>query len=313
MPPASPGKPCICTIVTASHLDYALALWYSYRRFESAIPLYVLVIDQPVSLGQVEDGFHFVERSELMNDPIAKAMQTQFAEEPDLLRWALKPVLMRYLLQQSPHDQVIFADCDLCFYRPLDPIWQALQDNHILLSPHWRCSDPKKNEKRFQLNFTDGMFNGGFIGASQKGIKALEWWQAACLHHMGREREMGYYDDQRYLDLLPAHFERVSILHHRGCNVANWNLFENRRSKQANGEVLILDKWPIVFIHFSGSTVKGILKEQDPLLRPYFDQWKAFLDQANEQLRRPKRQFQLPQPEKHLGKRIINKIKSIGS
>ncbi|MEL6844252.1 MAG: hypothetical protein AAFP02_13660 [Bacteroidota bacterium] len=140
---ATPSATCICTIVTESHLDYALALFLSYRRFEAEIPLYILVVDQDEVQASVWEGVHFVERSVILENTVAQRMQTRYVDEPDYLRWALKPVLMEYLLEEKGYEQVVFADCDLCFYQKPDPIWQHLKGANMLLSPHWRSAKPE--------------------------------------------------------------------------------------------------------------------------------------------------------------------------
>ncbi|MFK7925545.1 MAG: hypothetical protein AB8H47_26575 [Bacteroidia bacterium] len=301
-----------CTIVTQSHLDYALALYLSYRQFSPEVPFYILVSDIKEEQKIEWDKFPDINvlGLEALNDiENAKLVKDKYQSEPDLIRWSLKPALMLHLLQDRGIKEVLFLDCDLCFFQDFTFIREQLSQSATLLSPHWRSDDPFSFPNNFRLNFTDGMYNGGFVGATQEGIFALDWWLSACLYRCERTREEGYYDDQKYLDLLPAQFPGTQILHHRGCNVANWNLNQNIRTQNGKGEVLILDKWPIIFIHFSGSTVKGILKDKDPLLSPYLDRWKILLDEAADFLEKARRKFELPNPgATPLPKRILNKL-----
>ncbi|MEM6342620.1 MAG: hypothetical protein AAF927_02025 [Bacteroidota bacterium] len=300
-----------CTIVTASHLDYALALCLSLRQFETEAPFFVLLTDEPAEKEELWSQFpqvYLLRLADLAPLAQATAIIEKYRETPDFMRWSLKSVLMLYLLEKQAFDEVVFLDCDLCFYQSIDPIKEQLSAAGILLSPHWRCQDPAIDSENFKLNFTDGMYNGGFLGATQAGIPALKWWRNACLYRCERTREEGLYVDQKFLDLLPAQFPSTRINHHRGCNVANWNLSENRRTQNAQGEILILDKWPIIFIHYSASTVRGILKGKDPLLSDHLDQWKTLLDQAADILGRNKRNFNAAGPQASLPKRILNKL-----
>jgi hypothetical protein len=78
---------------------------------------------------------------------------------------------------------------------------------------------------------------------------------------------------------MPIFFDGVYSLKHRGCNVANWNRLECRREKQVDGTVQINDQYPIVFIHFTKSTITGILTGEDASLMPYFKKFNACVQQ----------------------------------
>src|SRR5690606_11460054 len=141
-----------------------------------------------------------------------------------------------------------------------------LESCNLLLSPHWRSSNPVKDVKNFKLNFMDGMYNGGFVGASVGALEALAYWAELCFHNIEVNRAEGYYVDQRYLDILPTRFEGVSHIRHKGCNVANWNQVDCERVVQPNGDVLINNRYPIVFVHYTNSMLRGILKGKDKSL-----------------------------------------------
>ena len=89
--------------------------------------------------------------------------------------------------------------------------------------------------------------------------------------------ERGLFVDQAYLDLLPIYFESVKILRHRGCNVANWNQIECQREENQPG-VITINGFPLVFIHFTASTIRGIEAGDDPLLRDHLARYRAALD-----------------------------------
>ena len=65
---------------------------------------------------------------------------------------------------------------------------------------------------------------------------------------------------------------------HRGCNVANWNQIECKRTINSDTqEITINNTFPIVFIHFTNSTFKGIIQGEDALLKPYMQKYNALL------------------------------------
>ncbi len=179
----------------------------------------------------------------------------------DAFRWSMKPVLMKYLLEQKNVHKVIYLDCDIYFFGDYDFLFDELSRNNVLLSPHWRSSDPHKDPANFAMLYTEGLYNGGFAGANDAAIPALDWWAMACDYICVVDRARGMFVDQVHLNLLPVYFENIGILKHRGCNVANWNMIECERTLSGNNpEVLITGKYPIVFIHFAGSMIRGIFR-----------------------------------------------------
>ena len=64
------------------------------------------------------------------------------------------------------------------------------------------------------------------------------------------EPQAGLAVDQKWVDLAPAFFPNLKILHHPGLNVAFWNLHERRISKGPAG-YLVNEAHSLHFIHFS--------------------------------------------------------------
>jgi hypothetical protein len=187
---------------------------------------------------------------------------------------------MHHLLTAKNFDQVIFIDPDVCFFSDPSFLFDEMSGASVLLSPHWRSSDPLADPVNFELNFKDGIYNGGCIGATQKGIPALEWLARACLYKCENGPGSGLFADQKYLDLLQSRFPDVQVIQHKGCNVANWNMIDCKRMAFGEG-VRINGTDPIVFIHFSKSTIRGILSGKDALLLPYLEEYISLLKECN--------------------------------
>jgi lipopolysaccharide biosynthesis glycosyltransferase len=181
----------------------------------------------------------------------------------------MKPVLINYLIKVSAYEKVICVDCDLFFFNDFSFLFEALDQYNILLTPHWRSSDPFKDPNGFKYLFNHGLFNAGFIGVNKHATAAMDWWANVCWFSCANSSFEGQYVDQTYLNLLPVYFENVHILKHQGCNVAQWNVLECKRILQMNGSVLINNRYPIVFIHFV-STAK---REYDIRLSAYLDEY----------------------------------------
>ena len=147
----------------------------------------------------------------------------------------------------------------------------------MLLTPHWRASDPLVDPANFQELFNRGIYNAGFIAANKEAVPILEWWGKLCEYKCDFAPQLGFHADQTYLNLFPIYFSGVEILKHKGCNVANWNIVECKRVVSLDGTVLICNEFPIVFIHFTRSTINGILRGSDRILMPYLKQYSLIL------------------------------------
>jgi lipopolysaccharide biosynthesis glycosyltransferase len=267
-----------CTIITGNYYAYALSLLESLKTHcKQTVTLHVFVSDESVDKAFLQDveeqhtGLFFHYRDEVCAEMALKLFEKYHHSYMDAYRWSMKPVFMNYLIQDQGFEKVIYLDCDLYFYNNPDFIFDLLDKENVLLSPHWRCADnPELDFTNFKLNFQGGIYNGGFVGINSKGTAAMEYWANLCLAACEINFERGFYVDQKYLDILHSRFEGVGVLRHRGCNVASWNHTDNKRSINQNGEVVINEVFPIVFIHFTKGTMRSILNDLDGLLLPYF-------------------------------------------
>jgi hypothetical protein len=266
-----------CTIITASHLPWAIALTRSLRDSGSKAGMSILVVDAGNDTQVTEQGVELVTLEEMRRSDLGRRICDRYATLPDALRWSLKPVLMMHLLDR--YDKLIYLDWDLHFYNDPGFLWNELDGSSILLSPHWRSSRVSIDLPNFEALLVGGLFNAGFVGANRGGIPALLHWGENCFDLCIKDFTRAMCDDQHYLNLLPVYFEKVGILRHRGCNLANWNMVECVRTIGKGGEVLINDVYPVIFVHFTRSTILGILKGRDPLLHPHLQMLADRLEQ----------------------------------
>ena len=258
-----------CTIITLDYLPYALSLNESLISGDPGAQLKVLIADSECELSSVtvcypNIEFYFV--NQLCLEGSGKLLYEKYAAtDTDCFRWSMKPVFICFLLDQN-YDQVFYLDCDLHFFASTDFLSEDLNGKGVLLTPHWRASDPQTDKTNFSILQTSGLFNAGFVGVSKHGRKAMEWWASVCAYRCKKAPNEGIFVDQAYLDLLPVYFDNIEIERHRGCNIANWNQVECKRILCENGEVKIKGDHEIVFIHFTESTIDGIISGQDYLL-----------------------------------------------
>jgi hypothetical protein len=255
-----------CTIITAGHLPFARVLHASLQKNVPGTSLQVLVIDKNDFLSSPNFTIHSIDK--VVTSPVAKAIYKKYAHtNTDHFRWALKPVFISYLLQNG-FDKVIFTDADMYFVSNFNFLFDELEINNILLTPHWANLNPFENEGSLMDVMNGGLYNAGFIGANKKGIEAINWWAEMCHYKMEININSGFYDDQKYLNILPVQFPDVKSLKHQGCNLASWNVQTCKR-EIVNGKLIINGEFEPVFIHFNRETIVNILNRNDKLLHPY--------------------------------------------
>jgi len=270
-----------CTIITLDYIHYALTLNESLLSQDQNVQLKVLISDSKSDLSVVTAYYPNVEFffvDQLCHEGLAKKIYEKYAtSDMDCFRWSLKPIFINFLLDRK-YDQVFLLDCDLYFFSSFDFLSDDLEGNSVLLTPHWRASIPELDETNFSILLTSGLFNAGFVGVSQQGRPAMEWWAGSCAYKCQKAPDQGLFVDQAYLDLFPVYFDNVAIERHRGCNIATWNQIECERILSENGKTMIKGDYEIVFIHFTKSTIKGIKTGRDYLLRPFLGKYQKSLD-----------------------------------
>lgn len=264
----------VCTIITADYLPMAKVLLASLEQQLPGTTLQVLVVDNDTIPSSGNLQVHPV--AALAESNYFKGIFQKYGQtSPDYYRWALKPVFIGYLLEKG-FNKVLFADPDLYFVGDFRFLFDELDEQHVLLTPHWANLDPIQNEDSLLAVLKGGMFNAGFVGVSSKGAGAMQWWAGLCHYKTEDLTGLGLFVDQKYLDLLPVQFENVKVIKHRGCNLASWNIDTSRR-ELVSGKLLINGEYPPVFIHFAKDTIVNILNQNDSLLRPYWDAYQQAL------------------------------------
>lgn len=248
---------CSFTIITPNHLDQAL-VWC-----QSMVDALTLESDKKVYKFSIFIFGSCTEINILLPENckihyVENVLESHWLEHitknyiPAEACWALKPFLANFLLE-SQHHQVFYFDSDIYFYGFLSELPKVMETSSILLTPHYLYEYPNDEMQPNDLTLLRaGLFNAGFLGVtnSQEAKKFLKWWQYKTLNFCRNEPEKGMCGDQKWLDLVPILFKDVNITHHKGLNVAYWNLHE-RNFYLKEGKFLC-DGIPLVFFHFSG-------------------------------------------------------------
>lgn len=262
-------KTAICTISTKSHLFKSYALLESVKKYSNA-DLFCLTTDSDDDL-ELECINHSVMDS--LNSLQAEKIKQRYKNNSDKLRWALKPVYLKYLIERG-YDKVIYVDNDIFFYSPPDFLFEKLETASFLLTPHFYKADPHKEQNWLEANFRVGLYNAGFIGAGKDAIHILDWWIDCCTYNIKKAYWRGLFDDQKYLDLIPVLFDHIEIIKHRGCNFAGWNEEDAIVQKTEQNE-LFINNAPLIFIHFAQLSIERFSQTESTI----HDAFNAYLSQ----------------------------------
>lgn len=257
-----------CTIASKDYLPFVETLSASLQSHGSCT-LHVLISEDEITIVNSET-INYYSLQDVCRSEDDRVMLNKYRGNNNHLRWALKPVFMQFLLQQT--EKLVYLDNDIFFFHPYQFLFDELNDTSILLTPHWCSFDSQFDEENFMMNFRAGLYNAGFVGATRQALPTLNWWAKVCTYHMSQDMDAGYFVDQRYLDLVPVIDPKAKILRHEGCNIGSWNSKQNKRTL-LDGKVVINDKFPVVFVHFNNETIRHISNGNDRLLLPYLQQY----------------------------------------
>lgn len=193
-------------------------------------------------------------------------MPIETLDIPDWQRWAfthnivelstaIKPFVLRRLLDRPDCGGVLYFDPDMVLFSRLDDLIDRLATSDVLLTPHQ--NKPETGLAQVIENeissLKHGTYNLGFIGvrASETGRKFARWWSERSYYFCQDDIPNGLFTDQRWIDLAPALFDGVEILRSSRFNVAPWNITTRIFSGNlAKG--FLVDGEALGFYHFTG-------------------------------------------------------------
>jgi hypothetical protein len=240
-----------CTYFDRNFLLRGLALYRSLEAHAAPLRLWVLCLDDFTydALARLERAnLRPVRLSELeADDPALLAVKPTRSRVEYF--FTCSPSWPRYLLRRYPAiDLITYLDADLYFYASPEPIFEELGDNSILIIGH-RFPEALRHKEIY------GVYNVGFLSFrnDRRGLECLDWWRERCLEWCYDQPEAGRFADQKYLDDWPHRFEGVTVLQHKGANLAPWN-WRNYTLSLENGQARV-DGQPLIFFHFHGFKV----------------------------------------------------------
>lgn len=239
----------VVTVVTRNYLHFARALTESIRKIHPDARIFVGLVDNPpTGFNPKLDAFDVVPFSALKIDASQRFL---FQYSPFELTCALKSFFVDHIFETTDVQKVLYLDADIKVYGSLEPLLAALNSASILLTPHLCAPRSIETVDTWETDLLDtGIYNGGCFGVRncKPGRMMLDWWRSRMLKLCKREIN---FEDQGWLNAVPALFDDVWIERGSGCNVAVWNLLNRPLTEDENGKVFV-SGCPLVFFHFAG-------------------------------------------------------------
>jgi hypothetical protein len=222
----------------------------SFSEHHPGIPFFLLLADE---VDGYFDPAHEPYQLLLLRDlDVPESARFRFRNTEQQLSYAATPYLLAKLIELG-YDRVLFIKQESLVLDELETIAATLPPGGVALTPHLLAPvEASDAEDRELMILLAGVFNAGIVAvaAGAASIRFLSWWQERVYRDCRHAVTEGIHYEQRWLDLAPAYFEEVHVLHDPGLNVGHWNL-PDRRVTVANGSVLVEDH-PCRLFRFSG-------------------------------------------------------------
>jgi glycosyltransferase involved in cell wall biosynthesis len=241
----------ICTIIARNYLAQARVLASSFKQAHPDGNCTVLVIDDPS--GYIDESKEQFEVLTIRDIGLPDADRMAAFYDVMELSTAVKPWLLRTLLDRDGVDSVSYLDPDIRVFSSLQKIEDEARKHGIVLTPHFTKPLPRDGLKPSEEDILlSGSYNLGFIGlgAGRSADELLDWWSERLESDCINEPSQGYFVDQRWIDLAPGFWPDHFLLTETTYNIAYWNL--PTRKLEIDGDGYKVDGEPLRFFHFSG-------------------------------------------------------------
>ncbi len=252
--PAAAPRICAFTSASTNYVAKACALAKSLKKHHPEMEVFYGLsdlknIDVDYKRGVFDDVIS------VMDLDIEDFQSWSFKHSIVELSTAIKPFIIKELLSRG-YDKVYYFDPDIVVFSPLDDLFAATDETSVVLTPH-----QTQTETDYQAiidneicSLKHGVYNLGFIGVtnSAEGRRFANWWADRVYEWCVDDIPNGLFTDQKWIDLVPALFDRVNILRDSRFNVASWNVTQRLISGRLEEGGVTVDGEPLGFYHFTG-------------------------------------------------------------
>ncbi|RAU82991.1 glycosyltransferase family protein [Pontibacter arcticus] len=249
----------VFTIVAKNYLSLARTLGDSLKTLHPDLDFYIVIADANDGYISIENEKYKILEADKLGVPNLKDLAFKYNVTEYCT--AIKPFVFSHLFGQG-YNKLIYFDPDIYVFNKIDHIFEILDNNFIVLTPHFITPE---------LNYSGtvpeggilflGMFNLGFVAIknSDEGRYIASWWEHRLIDKCYADKIDGFHTDQKWMDFIPVLFEKgVHISRNLGHNMAFWNIHERAvvRINQTYNVTHKLDSKkednPLVFFHFAG-------------------------------------------------------------
>lgn len=248
----------IFTVAAKNYIAQARTLGDSLAVVHPEIPFYIFLADEAEGKLDLTIGKYTTIEAKTLGMPKYEEMSFKY----DIIEFntALKPFCFDYLFNCKVYNKVIYLDPDIYVYNKLDYLFDNLDNDFILMTPHHVTPEVEYTGMTSEsLLLFVGIYNFGFVALNntENAQKVISWWKSRLADYCFADKTEGLHVDQKWMDFIPAFFnEGVGIIRHLGCNVAFWNMHE-RTLISENGTYKVrhrLGQEPeadLLFFHFA--------------------------------------------------------------
>ena len=254
-----------CTYFDHRYAPKGLAMWRSLKRHQPDATLHVLCLTDAC--------FEILRACHLQDVGLYRLADVEHAN-PTLVRargdrslieyyFSLTPFLPLHVLGAHPEvRRLTYVDADLLFFANPQPVFDEIGEGSVGVIEH-----------RFPPELADlekyGRFNVGWLTFKRDAAatSCLESWRDQCIDWCHDRLEDGRFAEQKYLDAWPDVVPSLTVVRHKGANVAAWNLAHARLS--FNGRDLTIDGEPLLFFHAHGFQLSSPGRPRRSNLAPY--------------------------------------------
>jgi Nucleotide-diphospho-sugar transferase len=244
------------TIVAQNYLAFALVLGESVLSHHPDATFSVFLVDDPDHRWQPSleaRGFRTIYPEQI---PLPDYRKFVFQYDVLEASTGVKPLVIQSILDRGV-EKVIYLDPDILCFRRFDEVLAALDQYCIVLTPHICSPIPEglfPDEREFMAS---GIFNLGFVALRncEETQRFVGWWARRLARECLNEPEAGLFVDQKWMDVVPACFDRVLTMRNHAYNVAFWNLHERALEERQGVLYDARSGERVAFVHFSGFNV----------------------------------------------------------
>ena len=246
-----PTAPTVAfTSINWKYLPKALVLAQSLKRFNPDWEFHILLNDHLPS----GTSFDHVDVIAPINSIGIEGFESWcFSHEVVELCTATKSFYFRFLFEAG-YENVFYFDPDMEIFNKLDYLLDELSHADTLLTPHADTEAVRESEILYteMSVLAHGVFNLGFLGTrnTPNGRRVIDFWCKRMERYCHDDHARGLFTDQKWFNLVPVYFDGVTVLKHKGCNVASWNVAH--RPIKRSGNTFHAGPDELLFFHFSG-------------------------------------------------------------